>query len=214
MAQPVNDSPLLHLEATHRTGCRWKRKGESRRFFSAFCPPLGDSGAGKSKVLCREKTKSGTGNKERPSLYGRSARAQQSFLMSKGVSCRWFTGFVSSFKAPIREGVCRIRYCECKLRTGRPKSTSIHSVPQESPQRSSMNRSTPDRGEGLGRSVTTLGSWMLGSNKSDCQGVPPRPDQESDVAVFFSLRRRAMRFCSVRRLIPSISAARLRFPCT
>ena len=43
---------------------------------------------------------------------------------------------------------------------------------------------------------------------------PLRLNQESAVAAFSSLRRRAMRFCSVRRLIPSISAARLRFPCT
>jgi hypothetical protein len=48
----------------------------------------------------------------------------------------------------------------------------------------------------------------------EVQILPLRPGQESDVAVFSSLRRRAIRFCSVRRLIPSISAARLRFPPT
>lgn len=45
-------------------------------------------------------------------------------------------------------------------------------------------------------------------------GVVVVPDQESDVATFSSWRRMAIRFCSVRRLIPSISAARLRFPPT
>jgi hypothetical protein len=48
----------------------------------------------------------------------------------------------------------------------------------------------------------------------EVQVLPLRPDQESDVAAFSSLRRMAIRFCSVRRLIPSISAARLRFPAT
>jgi hypothetical protein len=38
--------------------------------------------------------------------------------------------------------------------------------------------------------------------------------RQSDVATFSSSRSVAIRFCSVRRLIPSISAARLRFPCT
>ena len=71
-----------------------------------------------------------------------------------------------------------------------------------------------ETGQGVGRDVTTLASWMPASNKLGCRGVPLRPNQDSDVAAFSSLRRRAIRFCSVRRLIPSISAACLRFPWT
>src|SRR5450756_2236520 len=47
----------------------------------------------------------------------------QTPLVRKDVSCRGFTSFVPSIKTPIREGACRISCCECKLRTGRPRST-------------------------------------------------------------------------------------------
>ncbi len=99
MAQPVNDLPLLHFEAADRTGCNWKRNGESRRLFTAFHLPLGDSGVRKSKALCPEKTKSGTANKERLSAYGRSARAAPNFSFEE----RCFVPLVHRLCAPDQD---------------------------------------------------------------------------------------------------------------
>ena len=45
MAKSTGDTPLLHLEATHRAGCSWKRNGEFSEPFIAVHAPLGDSGA-------------------------------------------------------------------------------------------------------------------------------------------------------------------------
>jgi len=44
--------------------------------------------------------------------------------------------------------------------------------------------------------------------------APRQAIHEPAVVAFASWRSDAMRFCSVRRLIPSISAASLRLPCT
>ena len=46
-----------------------------------------------------------------------------------------------------------------------------------------------------------------------CESGMPRV-QDPGVVAFASSRKAAIRFCSVRRLISSISAARLRLPCT
>ena len=59
-----------------------------------------------------------------------------------------------------------------------------------------------------------LGSRNLRRDQEFGDSSRPRPIQEPGVVAFDSSRSAAMRLCSVRRLISSISAARLRLPCT